>query len=226
MTRISKWIALAALVAVTGLGAGCTGTDTLSTGNVTLSFSTTTTNPTATDYACVLLSVSKLFVRIYDGTCSNDGAFCGRDGDCTGGGTCEGATADEVIAANGFNIISDPGVFALNFTNQGQACAPVGTPASNIDTTSLSSNRYRIVRLEIEQPTLVRQDGSFLICDGYLQEVAPAFPEDTFFLLGDSQSNIVTLVINIAEIESLFDSNGFCDPGEVAMDVTNWFAIQ
>ena len=158
MTRISKRIALTALVATICLAAGCTGTDTLSTGNVTLSFATTTTNPSATNYACVLLNIQRLSLRIFDGTCSNDGSFCGDDGDCTVGGTCEEALADEVIQPDGFGIILSPGVLFQNFTNQGQACAELGTEAVNIDTTNLSANRYRITKLLVSQPTLVRSE--------------------------------------------------------------------
>jgi len=225
MTRISKWIALAALVATICLSAGCTGTDTLSSGNVTLSFATTTTNPSATDYACVLMNVQRLSIRIYDGTCSGDGAFCGRNGDCTAGETCEGALADEVIQPDGFGIVLEPGVLFQNFENQGQACQELGTTAVNIDTTNLSSNRYKITNMLVSQPALVQSDGTVLACGGYNQEVSREFPVDTFFELGDSRSNVVTFTIDIATLESLINPQN-CDAAALAAAVNSWFSIQ
>lgn len=109
------WLLAATLVAIAA-AAGCTGTDVLDNGTFEVRFGFGSTNPSGTDYDCILLDFNggdagpSLTIRPVDGTCSggaNAGLPCGLSADCPGG-ECDGNLSEEVIGGAGFQVTINP----------------------------------------------------------------------------------------------------------------------
>jgi hypothetical protein len=123
MTARRRETVTVAAVLVLLAAAGCTGTDTLENGNVTVSFEFVLTNPGSLSYDCVNVESGPIIISPVDGACSagssSPGMPCFTNSDCSGG-TCEGAHYQQDIQGGGILVLSTgkPGNTA------GVACVP------------------------------------------------------------------------------------------------------
>jgi hypothetical protein len=207
------WLAAASALLLTATG--CPDSDTLDNGNFVLTYRTEATG--ADGYECVLMDIKAIIIRPNDGTCSDTGDPCFNNTDCVPNGECEGGLSAASIPGSGLESVggSDQGVQWANFTNQGEPCPTFeGQFESGEDFVFQNYNEglYRITTLNVARPTLVKDNGDTVICDGSSANLArgtykTVYGDDLFFRLGKDQPNTVRFVIDATKLAPLLEGD-------------------
>ena len=231
--RRLAWLAFAGALVLAATG--CPDSDTLDNGNYVLNYRTEATEDDG--FQCVLMDIETILIRPNDGICSDTGDPCFNNTDCSPpDGECVGNLADDSIPGGFLESVggSEQGLQWANFTAQGEPCPAFEgeqgvVSGEDFAFQNYDEGLYRITTLNVARPTLVKENGDTVVCDGSSANLArgsykAAYGEDLFFRLGEDKPNTVRFVIDARKLAPLLEGDCVANIGPTGY--TDFLKIQ
>jgi len=163
------------------------------------------------------MDIKMILLRPNDGICSDTGDPCFNDTDCVPDGECKGNLASDSIPGGELESVggSEQGLQWANFTAQGEPCPSFEGQFESGDDfifQNYDEGLYMITTLNVARPTLVKENGDTVICDGSSANLArgaykAAYGDNLFFRLGKDQPNTVRFVIDARKLAPLLEGD-------------------